>query len=187
MKLQPLSYQSNMEQYHQQAVDLLDAFRAGDSDVVRLFRAYHPRFLRSDIPWLPKELSEAEIRSAALELADAQLAVARWYDFRDWPALSEFVGEVTQEGSPVFQFETAVEAVVNGDMATLESLLRAHSDLVRARSTRVTHFDPPAHRATLLHYVAANGVEGHRQQTPANAVEIAKCLLKAGAEVDALA
>lgn len=43
------------------------------------------------------------------------------------------------------------------------------------------------HRATLLHYVAANGVEGHRQQTPANAAEVATLLLRGGAEVDALA
>jgi ankyrin repeat protein len=51
----------------------------------------------------------------------------------------------------------------------------------------VTHFDPPVHRATLLHYVAANGVEGYRQKTPRNAVEVARVLLRAGAEVDALA
>jgi ankyrin repeat protein len=38
-----------------------------------------------------------------------------------------------------------------------------------------------------LHHIAANGVEGHRQKTPKNAVEIAKMLLDAGAEVDALA
>jgi ankyrin repeat protein len=38
-----------------------------------------------------------------------------------------------------------------------------------------------------LHYVAANGVEGYRQKTPKNAVEIAELLLKAGAEVDATA
>jgi hypothetical protein len=43
------------------------------------------------------------------------------------------------------------------------------------------------HRATLLHYTAANGVEGYRQKTPKNAVDIATILLRAGAEVDALA
>jgi len=80
-----------------------------------------------------------------------------------------------------------VEAVITGDLATLESLLRGNPDLVRARSTRITHFDPPVHRATLLHYIGANGVEGYRQKTPKKAVEIAKALLKAGAEVDALA
>ena len=80
-----------------------------------------------------------------------------------------------------------MEAVITGDLAALESLLRRNPELVRARSTRVTHFDPSVHRATLLHYVAANGVEGYRQMTPQNAVEIATTLLKAGAEVDALA
>src|SRR5439155_11846996 len=78
-------------------------------------------------------------------------------------------------------------AVITGDLPALESLLRGNPVLVRARSTRITHFDPPVHRATLLHYVAANGVEGYRQKTPKNAVEIATTLLKAGAEVDALA
>lgn len=43
------------------------------------------------------------------------------------------------------------------------------------------------HRATLLHYVAANGVEGYRQRTPPDVVEIAGILLQAGAEPDALA
>jgi len=55
-----------------------------------------------------------------------------------------------------------------------------HDDpqLVHARSTR-------EHGATLLHYVSANGVEGYRQKTPANIVEITELLLKTGAEVDA--
>jgi hypothetical protein len=42
--------------------------------------------------------------------------------------------------------------------------------LVRARSSRVCCFDPPVvHRATRLHYVAANGVEQYRQKTPPHA------------------
>jgi ankyrin repeat protein len=77
-------------------------------------------------------------------------------------------------------FESAVDAVVDGDVAALEQLLREDPELARARSTR-------EHRATLLHYVAANGVEDDRQRTPANAVEVAEMLLRADAEVDALA
>jgi hypothetical protein len=77
--------------------------------------------------------------------------------------------------------------VITGDLSALKSLLQADPELVRARSARVTHFDPPVHRATLLHYVAANGVEGYRQKTPKNAVEIATELLTAGSETDALA
>jgi ankyrin repeat protein len=78
------------------------------------------------------------------------------------------------------EFERAADAVVTGDTAILERLIRAKPQLVEERSSR-------AHRATLLHYAGANGVEDDRQKTPPNAVEIAKILLSAGAEVDAVA
>jgi hypothetical protein len=45
---------------------------------------------------------------------------------------------------------------------------------------------PFGHRSTLLHYVAANGVEIQRQRSPSNAKLIAQILLAAGAEPDAL-
>jgi hypothetical protein len=77
-------------------------------------------------------------------------------------------------------FEAAADAVVSGDAAVLERLLRESPELIRARSSR-------AHHATLLHYVAANGHEDWRQRTPPNAVEIARMLLRAGAEPDAQA
>src|SRR5205823_2227845 len=69
-------------------------------------------------------------------------------------------------------------AIVQGDVAALRDQLRLHPGLARERSTR-------AHHAPLLHYVSANGVEGYRQRSPANAVEVARTLLDAGAEVDA--
>jgi ankyrin repeat protein len=187
MDFKPLPFRSALEQYQKQAGELLEAHRSGDSQAIRLLHENHPRFLNSKIPWLLKNLPDSEIRSAALELADAQLTIARCYSFQSWPALAEYVEAVSRDGSPVFQFESAGEAVITGDAAQLESLLRENPELVRARSTRITHFDPPVHRATLLHYVAANGVEGYRQKTPKNAVEVAQTLLKAGAEVDALA
>jgi len=187
MNLEPVPFRSRLEVYRKQAEELLEAWRRGDSGAVRIVRTRHPRLLDDRIPWLPKKLSDSEVRSTALELVDAQLTVARCYDFQSWPALEEYVKAVTREDSPVWKFEAAVEAVIRGDAATVRSLLREEPGLPRARSTRITHFDPPAHRATLLHYVAANGVEGYRQKTPENAVEIAGILLRAGAEVDALA
>lgn len=81
---------------------------------------------------------------------------------------------------PLNDFEIAVDAVVSGDAAKLRETLRAQPELVHARSSR-------DHHATLLHYVAANGVEDYRQKTPPNVVEIATILLDAGAEVDAVA
>jgi ankyrin repeat protein len=187
MDLKPLPFRSSLDQYQKQAEELLEAHRVGDSQAIRVLHEHHPRFLDSKIPWLPRNLSDSEIRSAALDLAGAQLTVARCYSFQSWQALAEYVAAVTRDGSPVFQFESAVEAVITGDVAMLKSLLRGNPELVRARSMRINHFDPPVHRATLLHYVAANGVEGHRQKTPKNAVQIATILLQAGAEADALA
>ena len=187
MNIAPLSFRASFPAYESQAHDLLQAWREGDADAVRIVRHNHPRFLNAEITWLPRDMSEAEVRSVALDLSDAQLTIARWYDFGGWPALAEYVGAVTRDDSPVAHFESAVEAVIDGDEASLASLLGAHPELVQARSARVTKFDPPRHRATLLHYIAANGVEGYRQRSPSNAVGIATILLKAGAEVDALA
>jgi len=186
MDLKPLPFRSKLEEYQQQAEHLLEAHGSGDPQAIRVIHENHPRFLDARIPWLPRNLSDSEIRSAALDLADARLALARWYSFPSWAALAGYLAAVAREG-PVFRFESAVEAVVAGELAALESLLRDDPELVGARSPRVTHHDPPEHRATLLHYIGANGVEGHRQKTPHNAVEITRTLLKAGAEVDALA
>jgi ankyrin repeat protein len=183
----PLPFRSRLAEYEAQADALLEAWREGDPGATRFFHEHHPRFLDERIPWLPKRLSESEIRGARLDRSDARLALARGYSFRDWTSLADWVEAVRREGSPVASFESAVEAVVAGDVSALARMLGERPALVRARSTIVTHHDPPVHAATLLHYVAANGVEGHRQKSPPDAVEVARVLLEAGAEPDALA
>ncbi len=80
--------------------------------------------------------------------------------------------------SSISKFEAAVDAIVNGDAAKLETLLSENPELAHARSTR-------DHRSTLLHYVSANGVEDFRQMTPKNILEITKLLLQAGADANA--
>src|SRR5262249_53709418 len=77
-------------------------------------------------------------------------------------------------------FEAAVDAVVAGEVVALTTLLDREPRLVGARSLR-------SHRATLLHYVGANGVEHERQRTPPNAPAVATLLLARGADPDALA
>jgi hypothetical protein len=186
MDLQPVSFRSPLSAYERQADSLLAGHRAADPAAIDLFHRKHPRFLDETIKWRPKFIPDSEIRDASLSLDDARLAVARFYDFLDWPSLAAWVDAVLREG-PVFEFESAVEAVVNGDLAALTDALRRDPDLLRARSGRICCFDPPVHRATLLHYVAANGVEAYRQKTPTNAVAVARALLAAGAEPDALA
>lgn len=111
---------------------------------------------------------------------EARLMVAHRYAFDTWEDLVEFARAVERDDEAIATFEGAVEAVVNGDLAALRSMLRQEPRLARARSSR-------RHNATLLHYLGANGVEGTRQRTPPNAVDIMQALLEAGAEVDALA
>tara|TARA_Y100000588_G_scaffold242060_1_gene256122 strand:- start:1519 stop:2379 length:861 start_codon:yes stop_codon:yes gene_type:complete len=76
-------------------------------------------------------------------------------------------------------FEVAVDGVASGDVAGLHSLLVEMPSLATARSSR-------AHQATLLHYIAANGVENERQKTPENAPSVVEALVAAGTEVNAL-
>ena len=104
MDFKPLPFRSALGQYQKQAGELLEAHRLGDPLAIRLLHEHHPRFLDSKITWLPKNLSDSEIRSAELDLADAQLTIARCYSFQSWSALAEYVEAVTREDSPVFLF-----------------------------------------------------------------------------------
>jgi len=75
-------------------------------------------------------------------------------------------------------FARAVRAIITGNVVALRTEIAAEPALVHARSAS-------PHRAMLLHYVAANGIESELQGQVANADEIAAVLLAAGAEVDA--
>jgi ankyrin repeat protein len=187
MDWSPLPLGSTVAAHDAQARACLDALQAGEAQAIAFFRQWHPRFRRDDVPWLPRHVDDATVRQAGFVHDDARLALARAYDFADWISLVAIADAMRDPISPIARFERAVEAVVDGDLQSLGRLLREEPGLARARSTRVTPFDPPTHRATLLHYVAANGVEGHRQRTPANAVEVARLLLDAGADPDAVA
>jgi ankyrin repeat protein len=122
----------------------------------------------------------ASAHDGHFKIADAQHFLARLHGFGSWADLSKELTRLTRLDPETQRFETAVDSVISGNLGTLTSLLDAHPNLVHERSRR-------KHRATLLHYVAANGVEDYRQKTPPNIVEVARLLLTRGAEVDALA
>ena len=75
-------------------------------------------------------------------------------------------------------FERAADAIASGDVAGLSALLNEEPSLAHARSAR-------PHRATLLHYCGANGVEEQRQTPAATDPELARLLLARGADVNA--
>jgi ankyrin repeat protein len=163
-------YQASLEAYERKSEGLFAAIKAGEESAAWRFKWLHPSFRGRHV---------SDVNAAALELADARLVVAQEHSFESWAELAAFTDDVRREG-PTARFEAAVEAVIAGNLEALRSMLEADPVLIRARSVR-------RHHATLLHYVAANGVENGRQKTPANAVAVARTLLDAGAEVDALA
>ena len=109
---------------------------------------------------------DAYAATASLSPGYARVIVARDHGFASWDV-------VRGECDPTF--ERAVDAVVLGRIQELRHLLAEAPDLVTRRSAY-------GHRATLLHYTAANGVEIRRQVVPANAAEITATLLQAGAD-----
>jgi ankyrin repeat protein len=168
--LAPLPFGASVGEHHALAERALAAFESGDAAVAWRFKWEHPRFRGRHVD---------EVRNARLDLDDAKLLVAQMHAFDTWDALAAFTDEATRDRR-VVRFETAADAIADGHHDTLEALLREDPELANARSFR-------RHHATLLHYVAANGVEGWRQRTPSNAVEIGRLLLDAGADPNALA
>jgi hypothetical protein len=193
----PLPARPDTEQYRKLAKDLVKACKSGESEAIKVWATRWVEALaalKAEPDALQGELEVAE-RAASVErfarqkltggdassgcaLTAAQFVIARAHGFLSWQKLVSHIDSLGLEESAVSAFERAAVATVRGDRATLERLLRDHPGLIRARSTR-------EHRATLLHYVSANGVENYRQISPKNSAEIAMVLLDAGAEVDA--
>lgn len=192
----PLPLRPNLERYKKLAKDLIKACKSGRPDaiddwadkwVTALAKHSGVVFTR-ELPVATQRWTNqvAEFAGTKLlkskdgqcRLADAQFVIARSHGFENWPKFSKHLAALTQTTSAISAFESAADAIINGDIATLKRLLREHPQLIRARSTR-------EHKATLLHYVSANGVEGYRQKTPKNIVTVAEVLLNAGSEIDA--
>jgi ankyrin repeat protein len=180
-----LPARANLEHYKKLAKDFLKACKTGDSASLKRIQKHYERqvtveMLRQSAQRAILKLKGSRAKDSTLTLSDAQYLVAQSCGFESWPKFKKHLDALARRNSPVSKFEMAADAVVNGDAATLEQLLRENPELIHARSTR-------EHGATLLHYVSANGVEDFRQKTPKNAVQILKILLRAGADVEAIA
>jgi ankyrin repeat protein len=191
----PLPPRPNLNQYKKLAKDFA---RAANSTAPSALRAWITHWIASLVklsnlsitPQLPVSIDHwtsklerfalSEKSSAKLTLTKSQFILARAHGFESWPKFAKHLDALSSIHTSVSKFDRAADAIITGDLLTLEALLHKNPKLILARSTR-------EHQATLLHYVAANGVEGYRQKTPANAVEIAKLLLDSGAAVNATA
>jgi ankyrin repeat protein len=175
MPSRSLPARPSLTQLRNQATDLRRAHREGKRSAAARIVANHPRM---------KGHSVDAVLSRSLALADAQLVIAREYGFESWAALKHRVdvGRRVARFKPHPLFPEAVAALDEGDIEQLRSLLASDPALVHAR----TNLEPPFHYftgATLLHHVAGNP---DRAPLPGNIVDIARQLLDAGADVDAL-
>lgn len=101
---------------------------------------------------------------------DARATVALEHGFENWGAVDD-LGDACLSRP----FECALDEMLVGDHDAFKERLVATPSLATARSAY-------GHRATLLHYLGANGVESHRQRTPRNAVQLAATLIAMGAD-----
>ncbi len=201
MEARPLPPQPSLEQYKKQAKDLPKACKSADPAAIRAWA--EAWFMSCADAWVETEArlrgvdvtpqrrdliqrgivdrTEKNIRAGKLSepdprLADAQFFIARGHGFDNWTTFARQIQGLQNPNSPDAKFEAAADAIVSGDIGTLQKLLRENPVLITARSHRT-------HHGSLLQYVAANGIEDFRQKTPANIVGIAKLLLDAGADV----
>jgi len=137
-----------------------EACSAQNAAVVPLFTHWHP-------DWIGK--TGADVWAGHIALAAARLAVAREHGFQTWQAVE------TSDAAFDLDFEEAVDHALSGRLEDLRAALANRPGLVGERS-------PFAHRAMLLHYMAANGVEFERQRVPLNAAAIVRVLRETGAD-----
>ena len=117
---------------------------------------YHPSYLGKSADFL---------KNIPLTHLDCQQTIASEYGFTNWAAVKQ-LGDLAYD----LNFEQAVNLLLRGDVLALQQLLANFPYLLSATSRY-------GHQATLLHYVASNGVAFWRQQVPLNLVAITKLSL----------
>jgi hypothetical protein len=120
----------------------------------------------------PAHLSSAAARDSFPTVTPQQLreVAAHYFGFARFAAIDQAVTH-----DPVF--EAALDFLLRGDETGLAAHLADHPAVVEQSSSF-------GHRAGLIHYLAANGVELHRQVVPANAPDLLRLLLDRGADPD---
>ena len=127
---------------------------------------YHPAYLGK---------SSEVILHQDLGMEDARLAIAQSFGYSDWEEL------IQQGQTPLDQvFEQAIDALLAGELQSLQQIVKERPSIIEQPSNF-------GHKAQLIHYVGANGVEMWRQVVPPNIVEICRFLLECGAQPDSTA
>ncbi|MGC4047826.1 MAG: ankyrin repeat domain-containing protein [Armatimonas sp.] len=144
----------DLDQYKTQAKELLKQLRAAQPEALHRLQQHHPE---------QKTLSQDRI-----QLADAQLLLARENGFPSWTKLRDYL-----------VFRKAVEALDAGNLTQLEKLLAQYPSLIRYQCRVGKGYEQGYFAgATLLYHVANNPP---RAPFPPNILDITKSLLRHGA------
>jgi len=124
--------------------------------------------------WHPKFISHSpeEIRSKSPEFIEFKIAVTKAHGFQNIEKLKESNLKFNHP------FENAVDHLLTGELVKLKNILEKYPAVKNAKSNF-------GHRASLIHYVAANGVESYRQVCPYNIVDGLQLLLDLGCDPEA--
>jgi Ankyrin repeats (3 copies) len=126
MPARDLPARPSLEQYKKQAKDLLKNCKAGDPEALRRMQEYHRSGkVKPDSP-----------RGRPFTLADAQFVIAREHGFASWPKFVRQLETPSGADSLGAVWKAAEDAVVTGDLPTLEHLLREHPQLLREQQPR---------------------------------------------------
>ena len=182
MPVRPLPEKPNLTHLKHQAKDLLRDHATHDLAAAQRIREFHPRFA---------DLSDAEVFAASLQLADAQLTIARESGFPSWarlkrrvekPAPSDQLSLPHHARIEDLTFRRAVDLLDSGDVTGLRSLLEQHPQVVRQRVVFEggNYFRNP----TLLEFAAENPIR--HGKLPPNIADAANVILDAGAELSSM-
>ena len=84
----PAAFRATLDEYQQKADALFDALKSGDEAAEWRFKWMHPLF---------RGKSVADVRTATLDLADAQAVVAHGSAFENWADLAAFTNGVRRD------------------------------------------------------------------------------------------
>ena len=165
----PLPPRPNLDQYRKLAKDLKHACESSDPAAIREWASRSVRTLarlRGDItPEVEREINheaarlerrcrkwrEKDERANHCRLTDAQFFNAGEHGFASWPKFAEHIEALTRNDSEVSNFERAADALISGDVRTLEKLLRGHpelrSSIPRAGSSARVQLPPSSREA----------------------------------------
>lgn len=123
----------SLEQLKHQAKDLVKQFNAHSPEALHRVQAHLPR---------AASLSSEALTATDLKLSEAQLVLAREYEFPSWPRLKSHVESLqpNQEAA----VEAFKQAVQTGDSGKLRTLLRVHKSLSTQIDAPLFFFDSPA-------------------------------------------